>query len=402
MEVTTNFLMSGGSLEKHKSEELDVTVYSYDSPDGDLSFISPSEYDRMLQRNQVQHREITKCPPPGQPEKTQLLSRPGKPDICVPPQVQGRIEKIMREKNRKDRQMVDEYLDQNDITDLVSPYMNNPALTNVLSHILGRRNVNEMQKLSALVYTGVIKNSCPPPGSEHKTEAYINFLTGKTECREPIPNRPQARTSDGKLWGVDSCPDPHGDPLAVEKYITFFGEGKCRRPVISGAFSCPPADDPDKIHHITLENNIGVCVDDPRTKSPDQRVVMPMQLIYPPEINDEIIRYIKLASQVNFTRDTLNLLSQHLRTNNTVEGLHNVLSGLSGSPHYELVSIIFNNINSPDQIPLAQTAMWEVGKMMAEKGSLNANQFLNHYGIKPEAFVQSGGRRQKMLRQHQK
>jgi hypothetical protein len=395
--------MSGGALEKYTGGNLEVDVYSYKTPDGDLSLIDAETYDHMMSKEKSGKEERAKCPPSGEPEKTQLLRRHGKPDMCVTPQVESRIAAIMRKKHREDNRLVDEYLSTNDITELVSPYMNDPVQTTILSHILGTKSVKEMQKLNALVYSGIIKNSCPPPGAEHKTEAYVNFLTGKTECREPIPSRPQVTLKDGKPWGVDKCPDPLGDPLAVEKYITFFGEGKCRRPVVSGEFSCPPADDPNKIHHITLPNNVGICVEDSRAKDPKQRVVMPVQLVYPPEINDEIIGFIKLASRANFTRDTLSLLGEQLRKTSNVSGLQNVLAGLSGSPHFELAQVIIGNIRSPNQIPLAQTALWELQKMTAsEKGQLNAQNFLHHYGLTPDSFRQVGGRRERMLREHQK
>ena len=281
--------------------------------------------------------------------------------ICISPKIKFELMKLNKNRDIQNKQMVERYLQDNDLTEYLSPYFADPVQKNILSYILGKRNVDEMEMLNALVYSGIINQSCPAPGAPNKTEAYTNLVTGKMECREPIPNRQQTS-------GVDTCPRtingvPVGDPFAVEKYINYFGEAECRRPVISGAFSCPPSNDPTKTKHITLKNNVGICVVDPATIPAKEKIMIPS----------------------NFTMSAVKRIAEILRN---AKSLDDINMGLSGDPHYEAIMAIVSNMKSDEDISIAKTAMFEYAKNLPEfqTEQFSIDQMLDFNGIDISAF----------------
>lgn len=306
--------------------------------------------------------------------------------ICITPKIKYELMKLEKQRNFKNKEIVDKYLEENNITDYVSPYMSDPVQKNILSFIIGKKNINEIEMLNSLVYSGIINNSCPLPNEPHKTEVYINPFTGKNECREPIPEREQ-------ISGVAECPQKDkngnvfGDPYATEKYINYYGEAECRRPVISGQFSCPPANDPKKTKHITLKNNIGVCIEDPKLMKTEDKYPIPANLVYPDDINSKLAYFMRICLMNNFTIDSVKRISKVLKN---AKSLADLSYGLSGDPHYEAIMEIVKNVRSNEDIAIAKTAMFEYAKNLPEfnQESLTISQMLDFSGINPDAFKQ--------------
>lgn len=252
------------------------------------------------------------------------------------------LSSIQRDKEHKNSEIVDKYLKDNDLTELVGPYVSNQETLGLLKWILGQKQVDNITGLNALVYSGIINTSCPPPNAPDRTEEYINVLTGRKECREPIPKRKQ-------LNSLDKCENA---PF-TEKYIDFFGKAHCDRPVLSGAFSCPPKGDPTKIKRIVLKNNVGVCVEDPVLMPSKRKFIMPAQLVfYDDEVNGKMANMLKYLNQMRFSNDILLKMGNILRDNRS---LGDIKSGLSGDPEYEMLAIIADNLHKPADVHMAKS-----------------------------------------------
>jgi hypothetical protein len=304
--------------------------------------------------------------------------------ICITPKIKFSLMKIEKQRNFQNKEIVNKYLEQNNLTEYVTPYMSDPVQNHLLKFILGTKNVDEIAMLNALVYSGIINNSCPLPNEPNKTDVYINPVTGKNECREPIPERQQ-------ISGVSQCPNKDGDgnvigdPYAVEKYINYYGEAECRRPVISGEFSCPQSNDPKKTKHITLKNNVGICIEDPKLMKTEDKVLIPANLVYPDDVNTKLSHFMRICLMNNFTINSVKRISKILKNSNSTSDLS---MGLSGDPHYEAIMAIVNNIKSNEDISIAKTAMFEYAKNLPEfnQEQLTINQLLDFNGIDPSAF----------------
>jgi len=367
MEVQEYALKGGGRMKhrRYKSRSGSVDVYALVSSDGKEKYVSKDKAKSMLS-----------CDPNDPNGRTQLVIKPDGRGMCVVPNVEREIEKLRKKKDAENAKAVKKYLAMNNLTDLVSPYMADPVQKSILSYILGRKNVNEIEMLNALVYSGIINTKCPPPGEEHKTEEYINILTGKTECREPIPAREAITDAD------ISCPQLDGDPYAIEKYIDFFGEAKCRRPVLSGAFTCPPAGNPKKTQHVTLANGTGVCVEDSRFKKDSDKFILPTNLVYPDEINTRIVEFLRMYVDNRFTSEQVHHLASLFRNAKTLGDLKR---GLSNDAYYEEIVAIVSNMKSDDDIGIAKSALLQYAKGMGQVGE-SGESAIEFMGLHPDVF----------------
>ena len=270
----------------------------------------------------------------------------------VNPTIDYKLRKIAREAQEKNDEAVDEYLKNNNLTDLVSPYLYDNVQMNILKYILGSNNADAIAGLNALNYAGIINTDCPPPKEPWKTESYKNILTGKLECREPIPRRkPLGEVNEQKV-----CPEPNGDPMAIQKYVDMYGNAHCIRPVVSGQFSCPPKNDPTKTKLKVLKNNVGVCVEDPML-SRKKKNLMPSQLVYPNKIDPDAVKYLEVYNSERLTLDQIAYLSNILRKSRNLKELGDIKAGLSGDRHYESLVLILDNIHRKNDINLAQSAL---------------------------------------------
>lgn len=255
--------------------------------------------------------------------------------------IEKKLEYFKHQKEKKTDEVIDKFIKNNNLSDIVSPYMYNKDSENILKYILGQKQMDKIVGLNALAYSGVINTSCPPPSAPNQTEEFLNIMTGKKECREPIPERKQ-------YTGPEKCDN------GLEKYIDFFGKAHCQRPVLSGAFSCPPKGDPTKLKRIVLKNNVGVCVEDPLLTKGSRKFVMPAQLVYfNDEINEKMVGMLNYLNQTRFNNDILLRLGNILKYNRS---LSDIKSGLSRDPEYELFAIMADNLNEKNDVHIAKSA----------------------------------------------
>jgi len=279
---------------------------------------------------------------------TSSHSRPTRID----PTIAYKLSKIRKDSEKMNEKAVEQHLKDNNLTDLVSPYIYDNAQMNILKYILGSSNADAIAGLNALNYSGIINTSCPPPKEPWKTEGYKNILTGKLECREPIPRRtPLEGANTTKM-----CPDPSGDPMAIQKYVDMYGMSHCVRPVVSGQFSCPPKNDPTKTKLKVLKNNVGVCIADPMINR-GKHNLMPSQIVYPDDINPNTIKYLQTYNSERLTLDQVSYLSNILRKSKNLKELGDIKAGLSGNHHYESLVSILDNIHKKSDISYAQSAL---------------------------------------------
>lgn len=286
----------------------------------------------------------------------------------IAPDLRYKIKKIRETRDKENNKTVDKYLKENDISDLVSPYMYDPVQKNLLNHILGTRNANDMVALNTLTYSGIINTSCPPPGEPDRTEEYINLLTGKKECREPVPDRQPLDDASRNL----TCPQPGGDPLAIEKYIDYWGKAHCSRPVLSGSFSCPPRSDPGKTKRIALKNGVGICVEDPKLQSNKDKVLMPTTLVFPDKVNANLVKFLGIYNNNRFKTDMVNYLSQLFKSYPRLKDLQVVVGseGLSGMPEFTQIKMVVDAMNKDEDIGIAHSAL---AKYAQETGIIGDN-----------------------------
>lgn len=304
--------------------------------------------------------------------------------LTAKPYIMNQINKIERDAIKKKQEAVDEYLAQNNLTDLVSPYITDPVQKNLISHIIGSKNTDDMARVSALAYSGIINTTCPPPGEPWKTELYTNPLTGKTECRSPIPKRV---LKDPKLADF-TCPRLNDDPNAIQKYIDYYGQPQCIRPVFSGSFSCPDGD-PTKTKLKVLKNNVGICVDDDLVKQKkNKRKIMPNNLIFSDDANSAISNFMNIYDNNRLTLEQIKELNGIFKNKNDLKSIRNIQAGLSSDPDYETMSIILNNINSKNDIAYARTALstYLRNVMKNNNTEMTAKDFFNLNGIGSSMF----------------
>lgn len=282
------------------------------------------------------------------------------------------IASIKRQHEGKNKEMLDKYLQENDISDLVRPYISDPVQINLLNYILGSENVSQMQQVAALAYTGVINNNCPPPTAPYKTEAYINPQTNKLECRAPLRDYSKRVSSDKNKH----CPDG-SDPLAVERYIDFFGNVQCQRPVLSGEFQCPTPDNPTRTKRVVLKDNVGICVEDPMLKNTKNKTPMGNRLVFTDDVNEQIVNYIDVIS-LNFNAVQIQKMKAYLEKVNKVGDL---MEGLSNDPDFEhFVRLASAHIRTDKDLSLAKLALLELNKGTSAV-NLDVNSMLNMSGI---------------------
>jgi len=255
--------------------------------------------------------------------------------------IDKKLEYWKNQKEKKSEELVDKFIQNNNLSDIVSPYMYNKDSENILKYILGRKEMDKIIGLNALAYSGVINTTCPPPNAPDQTEEFLNIMTGKKECREPIPKRKQ-------LSGVDKCKE------GLEKYIDFFGKAHCQRPVLSGAFSCPPKGDPSKLKRVVLKNNVGICVEDPLLTKGSKKFVIPAQLVYfNDKINEKMVDMLNYLNQSRLSNDILMRLGNILKYNRS---LSDIKSGLSRDPEYEIFALMADNLHEKDDVHIAKSA----------------------------------------------
>jgi hypothetical protein len=143
--------------------------------------------------------------------------------------------------------------------------------------------------------------------------------------------------------------------MAIQKYIDMYGQAHCVRPVVSGQFSCPPKNDPTKTKLKVLKNNVGVCIKDPLLDK--QTNLMPMQIVYPNNIDPNAIKYLEMYNNERMTLQQISSLNDILRKSRNLRDLGDIKAGLSKDRHYETLVLILDKINRKSDIGHAQNAL---------------------------------------------
>src|SRR3989344_886803 len=214
---------------------------------------------------------------------------------CANPKLAGEYKSLKKliEKSERDKRKYNK-----EIMDLVSPYQVNPYQRRILSYVIGKEPVDRMEATNALVYAGIIDNTCPVG-----MEEYLHALSGKRQCRPRLRRVVQFR-------GAAKCPQERENPYAIEHYVDTRGVGRCRQPVLHGQFSCPPHNAPDKTEHLTLPDGTGICVA-PRVDI-DSEFFIPDHVVYPRGILAKVAEFEKLFERFNLDEGHIRFLNQAL------------------------------------------------------------------------------------------
>jgi len=281
---------------------------------------------------------------------------------------------------------------ENNMMDLIPPYQVNPAQRRLLQHLLGVRNVSEIELFNTLTRAGIINTSCPPLGEPFKSEEYVDPISGRKQCRYPTPYR--------KIYEDKNCPDPNGDPFAREKYIDWQGRVTCRRPVVRGAFFCPQPGAPEKTRSVTLADGTGICVEaDTAKNSP---ALFPSQVMYPDSVNHKILMYETVFDTVNMSPDLVARVNTLLRTSTCTKDLRDrvdrdaKLGWLKG---------VVGKMKSPKDIKICNAALYKFAKSKMpdffknNRYASSTDAFLKFFDINtPSKLVMSGGAKRKPKR----
>lgn len=288
--------------------------------------------------------------------------------------------------------------------DLVRPYMVNPMQANLLAKIIGTKGVDEMRHKAALVYSGILNNDC-----NSREEAYIHPITGKRQCR--VSARPVLQYN-----GVTQCPEKVGekivgDPFAIEHYVDAFGTGRCRRPVLQGAFTCPfnmassafLEGDLDKAKafdirftkHITLPDGTGLCVQE--REDLDSEFLMPHHIVYPSQIYKKVKEYLSM-----FENNHLDLIgfSELYRILEKAKDARGLISSSRGTIESGFLADLIKRIVNDGEIPALKHAAFQYGaihypEFFSGKLGTTKADFLKFFGINPSNIMaySSGGKK---------
>lgn len=279
---------------------------------------------------------------------------------------------------------------ESNMMDLIPPYEVNPAQRRLLEHILGVKNVNDIEMFNTLVHAGLINTSCPPLGQPEKTEMYVDPVSGRKQCRNPTPLR---RVASGQSKDK-KCPDSSdGDPFAVEKYIDWQGNVTCRRPVISGAFFCPQPDEPSKTESVVLSDGTGICLE-PEAADRAART-FPTQVIYPVGL-DKLSLYETVFNSINMNPEMVNRVNSLLLS---AKGLTDLRSRVEKDSALGWLMGAIKHMKTNDDIKVSNAALYKyiqtnmpdyLPTIMGEKGTA-VDAYLQFFGIKSPRNLVLGG-----------
>jgi hypothetical protein len=275
---------------------------------------------------------------------------------------------------------------ERNIMDLVPPYEVNPAQRRLLTHILGVKNVDEIEMFNTLVHANLINTSCPPLNEPLKSETYVDPVTGRSQCRYPIPYR--------KIYeGHDLiCPDS-SDPFATEKYIDSQGKVTCRRPVIRGAFFCPEPGAPEKTRSVVMADGTGICLSE-ETASNSAKL-FPTQVIYPGATSDRITLFESIFAEMNLNPTLVARVNSLLKSNDCLKDLK---SSIEKDSSLGWLQGAISKMNSDKDIKICNAALYKyVRKNMphyfVNRFPSSVDGFMTFFGIGSPQELILGGKR---------
>lgn len=302
------------------------------------------------------------------------------------------VDKIKRDNAKR---YVKRNLESNMIN-LIPPYEVNPAQRRLLEHILGVKNVSEIEMFNTLVHAGLINTQCPPLGQPEKTEMYVDPISGRKQCRNPTPLR---RVATGQDITKKQCPNPaDGDPFATEKYIDWKGNVTCRRPVISGAFFCPQPDNPGKTESVVLADGTGICLE-PDTARRASRT-FPTQVIYPSG-TDKLSLYETVFNSINMNPELVSRVNSLFLN---AKGLSDLRSRVEKDVSLGWLMGAIKHMKTDNDIKISNAALYKyiqknnpdiLNTIIGENGS-TVDAYLQFFGIKsPRHLILGGARKTK-------
>ena len=294
-------------------------------------------------------------------------------------EIDRKIKRALRAKPEDLHKKHSEY----NMSNLISPYYVNPYQKRMLQDIIGTKNVKDIEMLNALVYAGILNVDCPPRGYNEYSEKYIDPITGKIQCRRPQSSKKIASAQEElelkyprpALPGKEfRCPMPGDSPFAFEAYVDDMGHPKCRPPVVRGDFSCPKGEVRDNVDHMglyemgehkTLHDGTGICTEYDTLRSPgmypDSVVpgVNDAYMVYGTTMYEKIKNYVNMFDDLGMNVNMINDLNSVLKSSKYVGDFRDkIVKKPSLAPLFGIIK----NINTDDDLRIANTALYELMK----------------------------------------
>lgn len=322
---TTIYSLYGGRKLKHTRRN-NKNIYAVREKGSPVeTFIPESVANKLKTEHGVKHQKV--CDPNDPEGNINLQILPDGTHICVKPDIAFLLSKAEKKNQKINSELIEKSIKDNDLQDYIGPYMGDPVQKELLSHLLGTKNVDNLTQFNVLTQSKVVNTTCPPinPKEWYKTEQYLNPITGMQECRAPRVDYPAENPTDNT-----ACPNEFGDPLAIEKYIDFYGKPQCRRPIISGSFSCPTPANYLATELKVLPDGTGVCIEPDSMTNTHTRSNMTFNLpgtvtgvLLSDNDNEEIVKLIKLITKNYNSYENVKELSHMVQAAKTLDELHN-------------------------------------------------------------------------------
>jgi hypothetical protein len=374
-------LRGGGKLVKRKIGNIDVSFHH--APNGNVSLISNKEFSNMAKKSSASGDSAIKKAKKSERGTSGSKSRSShgvhkknngsKAAVAgknyraglkeqynvdkIKDQATGQINALRNNplyKKERERQRK-----ATDITHLVDPFTILPEHRRVLSYLMGTENERDIERLASLTHAGIVNAVCPPQDNPLMTEEYIDVITGVKSCREPsVPRTYKDKDSKDK-----KCPDPEGDPFAIEKYLNEDGTATCERPVVRGYFQCPPlapGKEELKYRH-TLADGTGICLDyDPnkinyKAESMPDTITMLLNT-YPDKIKEFFNIYYSSFNGITMGKDSIDRLNSLLISN---LGYKDFLREISRDDTFKVLYDTFKNMNSDQHLKIVNLALYK-------------------------------------------
>jgi hypothetical protein len=275
---------------------------------------------------------------------------------------------INRALNSKPDNLFQQFGQDQDIRGFVAPYYVNPFQRQMLSDLIGKKNVADIEMFNALVYSNIIQTRC---GDDE--ENYLDPVSGRVQCRR----KTKLNTKQQEAWNNLTCPD-NDNPFAFEKYLDTFGQVKCRTPVLRGQNSCPPGmirvpgpPDGTNLHsYAGLTNSLGmydgtgVCTPNFDTSN---AALYPYDIVgieghpylHGKNVSEKIKSYVNMFEGVGLNYQMIKDLNSLLKNSKYSSDFRN---RLMKQPNLVPLQFMSEQIVSDDDLKIANTALYETLK----------------------------------------
>jgi len=254
-----------------------------------------------------------------------------------------------------------------DLRGFIAPYYVNTFQRKMLSDLIGKKNVADIEMFNALVYANILRTRC-----DDNEENYLDPVTGKVQCRR----KQKLNAKQQEAWNKLQCPDQN-NPFAFEKYLDTFGQVKCRVPVLRGQMSCPPGqiavppyDAASKASYAGLINSVGMY-DGTGVCTPAQDInsagLYPYDIIgleghpylHGKNVSEKLQNYVNLFEGVGLNYQMIKDLNKTLKESRyTADFRDRILQQPTMAP----LQFITQHIVSDDDLKIMNVALYETLK----------------------------------------